>query len=112
MPNDSSPVSFRISSEERELLEAVAHYMGETLSSFIRRSAVILAQSILEQETPEVVLNEYREVRARRSNWGKEQLLGLEKQLRSPGDRQAPEQDMQHRRGAQRVAARQQDKRD
>lgn len=113
MPNDSSPVSFRISSEERALLEAVAHYMGETLSNFIRRSAVTLAQSIVDRETPEVVLTSYREMLQRRANLGMDQLAGLEKQLHSPGrgaEQTAPEQQGKNAlspdfRDAERVAA-------
>jgi hypothetical protein len=110
MPNDSSPVSFRISTEERALLEAVAHYMGETLSNFIRRSAVTLAKNIVDRETPEVVLTGYREMLARRSTWGKEQLADLEKQLHSAGtkgaENSAPKDVLSpNQRGAERVAA-------
>ncbi|MGQ0840440.1 type II toxin -antitoxin system TacA 1-like antitoxin [Actinokineospora sp.] len=101
MPNDSSPVSFRISNEERALLEAVAHYMGETLSNFIRRSAVTLAQSIVDNDSPDVVLKGYREMLARKASWDSDQLAGLERQLQRSVNR-----------GAAAVAARQKDRQD
>jgi uncharacterized protein (DUF1778 family) len=82
MPNDSSPVSFRLSNEERKLLDAVAHYMGETLSHFIRRSALSVAQGIVDKNSPEVVLVGYKKMLARRAEWDTDQVAGFEQQLR------------------------------
>jgi len=55
MPGDSSIVTFRLPAEERNLLEAVAHYSGETLSSFVRFTALAAAREILREVGPEAV---------------------------------------------------------
>jgi uncharacterized protein (DUF1778 family) len=55
MPGDSSFVTFRLPAEERDLLEAVAHYSGETLASFVRFTALAVAHEILREVGPEAV---------------------------------------------------------
>lgn len=61
-----NPVSVRISTEERELLEAVAYYKGQALSDLIRCSAVSVAQDFAEREPPGVIMVAYRDMLARR----------------------------------------------
>lgn len=56
MPGDSSIVTFRLPVEERDLLEAVAHYSGETLSSFVRFTALAAAREVLREVGPEAVM--------------------------------------------------------
>ena len=53
---ESSPATFRVSPEERYLLEAVAHYSGMTLSKFVREAALTLARSVVEDAGAEAVL--------------------------------------------------------
>jgi len=55
MPGDSSIVTFRLPAEERDLLEAVAHYSDETLSSFVRFTALAAAREVLREVGPEAV---------------------------------------------------------
>ena len=53
---DSSPATFRVSPEERYLLEAVAHYNGMTLSRFVREAALNLARGVVLDVGIETVL--------------------------------------------------------
>jgi uncharacterized protein (DUF1778 family) len=50
---DSSPATFRVSPEERYLLEAVAHYTGKTMSAFVREAALVLARKVVDDAGPE-----------------------------------------------------------
>lgn len=57
MPRDSaSPMSFRLSPEDRRLVELVAAARGLTTSEFTRRMVVGGARAILEQEGAERLL--------------------------------------------------------
>lgn len=53
---DSSPATFRVTPDERYLLEAVAHYSGKTLSAFVREAALGVARSVVEDVGSEAVL--------------------------------------------------------
>jgi hypothetical protein len=53
---DSSPATFRVSPEERYLLEAVAHYTGKTMSAFVREAALAVARSVVADVGSEAVL--------------------------------------------------------
>jgi len=53
---DSSPATFRVSPEERYLLEAVAHYTGKSMSAFVRDAALVLARKVVDDAGPEAVL--------------------------------------------------------
>ncbi len=83
MPGDSSIVTFRLPIEERNLLEAVAHYSGETLSSFVRFTALAAAREILRQAGPEAVVQGDENFEAQRNSKAKRRLKdrikGLEK---------------------------------
>ena len=83
MPGDSSVVTFRLSVEERDLLEAVAHYSGETLSSFIRLTALVAAREILTEVGPEAVIRGDENFEAQRHSKAhrrlKDRIKGLEK---------------------------------
>jgi uncharacterized protein (DUF1778 family) len=66
MPRQSaSPVSFRLSAEDRRLVEVVAAYRGLSTSEFMRRMVVGGARAILEQEGADRVLDSVRESNAR-----------------------------------------------
>ncbi len=53
---DTSPATFRVSREERYILESVAHYQDQTLSAFVREAALDLAHDILNEAGVDAVL--------------------------------------------------------
>lgn len=66
MPRDSaSPVSFRLSAEDRRLVEMVAAFHDQSVSDFIRRVVVESARAILEREGADKVLEVVRESNSR-----------------------------------------------
>lgn len=66
MAKDSaSPVSFRLSAEDRRLVEMVAAYHELSVSDFIRRAVVQSARAVLEQEGADKVLEVVRESNSR-----------------------------------------------
>lgn len=68
--NETSPICFRVSSEERKILVAVAMYVGESLSAFMRHAAVETAQAVMEQAGgDDAVLRHYDEVQRRREDF-------------------------------------------
>lgn len=70
MAKDSSPICFRVSDEERRVLAAVATYIGESLSAFMRQSAVETAQVVMSQAGgPAAVFQHYEEVQRRRADF-------------------------------------------
>jgi uncharacterized protein (DUF1778 family) len=83
MPGDSSIVTFRLSVEERDLLEAVAHYSGETLSSFVRFTVLATARDILREVGPEAVMQGDENFEAQRQGEVhrrlKDRIKGIEK---------------------------------
>lgn len=83
MPGDSSIVTFRLPVEERDLLEAVAHYSGETLSSFVRFTALAAAREVLKEVGPEAVTQGDQNFEAQRQSKAhrklKDRIMGLEK---------------------------------
>ena len=87
MPRDSaSPVSFRLSAEDRRLVEMVAAFHDQSVSDFIRRVVVESARAILEREGADKVLEVVRESNSRLN----EQRLELYQQVvehvtQSPG---------------------------
>lgn len=81
MVNDTSPICFRVSNEERKILVAVAMYVGESLSAFMRHAAVETAQEVMEQAGGgEAVLRHYDEVQRRR-----EDFTSREQEFLAPG---------------------------
>ena len=58
---DTSPATFRVSPEERYLLEAVAHYTGKSMSAFVREAALGVARSVVADVGSEAVLEGDRE---------------------------------------------------
>jgi uncharacterized protein (DUF1778 family) len=66
MPRDSaSPVSFRLSAEDRRLVEIVSAFYELSLSDFIRQVVVEAARDVLEREGPDKVLEVVRESNSR-----------------------------------------------
>ncbi len=57
----ASPVSFRLSSEDRQLVETVAAYRNQTLSDFVRSVVVEFAESIVQAEGRDKILKSLEE---------------------------------------------------
>lgn len=74
MVSEGSPICFRVSSAERNLLDAVAHYQGETLSAFVRNTVIENARELLDREGRAAVLARFEEVETRRSRKAQERL--------------------------------------
>jgi len=83
MANEPSPICFRVTGVERNLLDAVAYYQGESLSAFVRNAVISAAKDVLDTEGREAVLRGFEEVEARRSNKARERLKDLEEALES-----------------------------
>jgi uncharacterized protein (DUF1778 family) len=77
---DSSPATFRVSPEERYLLEAVAHYTGKTMSAFVREAALVLARKVVDDAGPEAVLEGDRQWSEQGKLTVEERRAALEKQ--------------------------------
>ncbi len=60
-PDSASPVSFRLSAEDRRLVEVVAAFREQSVSEFMRRVVVESARAILEREGADKVLELVRE---------------------------------------------------
>jgi len=83
MANEPSPICFRVTGVERNLLDAVAYYQGESLSAFVRNAVISAAKDVLDAEGREAVLRGFEEVEARRSSKARERLKDLEEALES-----------------------------
>lgn len=51
------------------MLTAVAAYIGETLSAFMRRAAIDTAQAVMDAEGVEAILKHYDELQRRREDF-------------------------------------------
>lgn len=60
MPADSSLITFRVSAQDHDLLRAVANYSGESLSSFVRVSALASARQLLADVGADAVMEGVR----------------------------------------------------
>lgn len=70
MAKDSSSICFGVSDEERKMLVAVATYVGEPLSAFMRHAAVETAQVVMEQAgSGDAVFRHNDEVQRRREDF-------------------------------------------
>lgn len=67
MANESSPLCFRVSAEERSLLEVVAQYQGQTLSAFVRDAVTRVARGIIDKYGVEAVFREFETGETRRA---------------------------------------------
>lgn len=85
MSRDSSPICFRVSDEERRTLLAVATYVGESLSAFMRHAAVETAQVVMKEVGVDAVLQYYDEVRQRRTDFN-----DREQEFLAPASRTRP----------------------
>jgi len=70
MPKDSTPICFRVSAEERIMLEAAASYVGESLSAFMRLAAVQEAEKVMEEGGGvDAVVERLHKIRRRRDEF-------------------------------------------
>ncbi len=67
MPRSASPICFRLSDEERDLVTAVAEYQGLTVSELVRTVALQFSDRFVERQGREAVMREYHEAQRRRS---------------------------------------------
>jgi uncharacterized protein (DUF1778 family) len=68
MPSETSTICFRVQIEERELIEAIAHTLDMSLSTFARQTLLAKADSVLQEQGTEAVIKkdrEYEELRPR-----------------------------------------------
>lgn len=61
MPKDTSPVCFRLSPEDRQLVEMVAAYQGESVSTFVRGVVLTAAARIVDENGGEKIVQELHE---------------------------------------------------
>ncbi len=69
-PESSSTICFRVTKEERFLLDAVAHEQGDTLSELVRSATFDVARDVLDRVGRDQVVERYeahRKQQARRS---------------------------------------------
>lgn len=57
----ASPVSFRLSSEDRQLVETVAAYRNQTLSDFVRSVVIQAAETVVQLEGRDKILRALEE---------------------------------------------------
>lgn len=67
MANESSPICFRVPTDERRLLEVVAQYQGQTLSAFVRNAVIRVAQGIVDKYGAEAVFKKFESLEAQRA---------------------------------------------
>jgi len=85
MANDSSTICFRVPIEERDLLEAVAHYSDQTLSSFARTNLLAAAHGILLEVGPDAVMKKDREFEQQRIRDAADKLKNRHESLERRG---------------------------
>lgn len=74
MPADSSLVTFRVSQEEHDLLRAVANYRDESLSAFVRETALAHARHLIAELGRDVVIEGHREREVERQSKAAQRL--------------------------------------
>jgi uncharacterized protein (DUF1778 family) len=61
MAKDTSPLCFRLSPDDRRLVEMVAAYMGQSVSDFIRSIVVGAASRVVADHGPDKIVRELDE---------------------------------------------------
>jgi len=56
MAKDTSPVCFRLAPEQRRVIEVVAAYLNQSVSDFLRQSALAMAESIVKDNGMDKIL--------------------------------------------------------
>jgi uncharacterized protein (DUF1778 family) len=68
MAKDTSPLCFRLNAEDRQLVEMVAAYMGQTVSDFIRTIVVGAASRVVADHGGDKIVRELHERNQRMSD--------------------------------------------
>jgi len=74
VPADSSLINFRVPAADHDLLRAVANYRGESLSAFVRESALSSARQLLAEVGPEAIMEGDRRYENERRTAAERQL--------------------------------------
>jgi uncharacterized protein (DUF1778 family) len=78
MAKDSSPLCFRVSPDERQLIETVAAFFDQSVSEFARTTLVETATKIVSSEGPDKVVHAIDErTEARKSALNAERLRAV-----------------------------------
>jgi uncharacterized protein (DUF1778 family) len=56
MAKDTSPVCFRLAPEQRRIIEVVAAYTNQSVSDFLRQSALTMAAAIVDEHGMDKIL--------------------------------------------------------
>lgn len=67
MASESSPICFRVPTDERSLLEVVAQHQGQTLSAFVREAVIRVARDIVDEHGVEAVFKEFESAQTQRA---------------------------------------------
>lgn len=79
MPKDTSPVCFRLTPEDRQLVEMVAAYTEQSVSTFLRNVVVGTASRIVAEHGADKIVQELHE---RNERMGAEQRRAFEETAR------------------------------
>jgi len=74
MASESSTICFRVPVEERNLLEAVAHYSDLSLSAFARSNLMAAARSIILEVGPEAIMEKDKQFEQQRASQATDRL--------------------------------------
>ncbi|MGH4026820.1 MAG: DUF1778 domain-containing protein [Pseudonocardiaceae bacterium] len=91
MANESSPICFRLSAEDRSLLEVVAQHQGQTLSAFVRNAVVRVAQGIVDKYGAEAVFKKFETSEIQRAEEVAARIDEFRERLLSQHHRGAPD---------------------
>lgn len=83
-------ITLRVSPEDHDRLRAVANYCHESLSSFVRTSALASAEQIIHESGWEAVLEGDRTVESRRHTDAQRRLAERLERLRAQADTGGP----------------------
>jgi len=64
----ASPVSFRLSAEDRRLVETVAAFRNQTVSDFVRSVVIEVSETIIRTEGKDKILKALQESNSRLNN--------------------------------------------
>lgn len=78
MARESSPICFRLSAQDKRLVEIVAQHLNMSVSEYIRTCVLDVATSIIERDGSEAVRSELEKKAAEEFDRKKSQIGALE----------------------------------
>jgi len=75
---NTTPICFRVPADERLLLEAVASYQGQSLSGFVRKCVVAVANGIVAREGADSVIQSFKHSKVEEADRAAERAVALE----------------------------------